>query len=125
GHPGPPVTRKSVTGRMKRAATRRRVATPTMRAEVIFHFILNLLWFYWEVSCMINPANSLFWALWPKNISDLPEAKLKPDQICEAAQSMGCKPIYITHWPRLGATREIYSGIRFRVTAETKRRMQG
>ncbi|MFO7802924.1 MAG: hypothetical protein R6V55_11575 [Desulfovermiculus sp.] len=29
-----------------------------------------------NVSSLINPANSLFWALWPKNISDLPEAKL-------------------------------------------------
>ena len=50
---------------------------------------------------------------------------LKTDQICEAADSMGCKLIYITHWPRRGTTREIYSGIRFKVTAETKRRMQG
>ena len=50
---------------------------------------------------------------------------LKTDQICEAAHSMGCKPICITHWPRSGATREIYSGIRFKVTTETKRRMQG
>ncbi|MBS3779681.1 MAG: class I SAM-dependent methyltransferase, partial [Desulfovermiculus sp.] len=49
---------------------------------------------------------------------------LKTDQIWEAAHSMGCKPIYISHWPRCGATREIYSGIRFRVTSETKRRIQ-
>ena len=48
---------------------------------------------------------------------------LKTDQICEAAHSMGCNPIYISHWPHHGATRKIYSGIRFRVTAETKRRM--
>jgi hypothetical protein len=50
---------------------------------------------------------------------------LKTDHICEAAHSMGCKPICTTHWPRSGATREIYSSIRFKVTKETKRRIQG
>jgi hypothetical protein len=33
-----------------------------------------------KVSSLINPATSLFWALWPKNISDLPEAKLNPNK---------------------------------------------
>ena len=49
---------------------------------------------------------------------------LQTDQFCETLQIMDCQLQRLEHWPRKGAERNIFSGIRFQATAATKRRMQ-
>jgi SAM-dependent methyltransferase len=46
---------------------------------------------------------------------------LKMGQLCEMFETMGCHLLSRTHWPWRGSEAGIYSGLRFRVTAETKR----
>jgi ubiquinone/menaquinone biosynthesis C-methylase UbiE len=46
---------------------------------------------------------------------------LQTGQLCEMFETMGCTLLSRTHWPGLGSEAGIFSGLRFRVTAETKR----
>ena len=46
---------------------------------------------------------------------------LKTHQICETLTRLECQPVSRNQWPREGSVPGIFSGIRFKVTAETKK----
>jgi SAM-dependent methyltransferase len=49
---------------------------------------------------------------------------LPTEAFCETLQLMDCRLQKLEHWPQQGSEPSIFSGMRFKATAETKRRLQ-